>query len=69
MVYNVTILPALVFFPIFRLVGYPGHYDKTLGIRNESCGSGGCLIELAQQLFVIMVGKQAINNIQELVIP
>nr|CAB3221926.1 anoctamin-7 [Phallusia mammillata] len=52
-----------------KLVGYPGHYDTMFGIRNETCGSGGCLIELAQQLFIIMVGKQAINNVQELVIP
>ncbi|XP_076812548.1 anoctamin-7-like isoform X1 [Clavelina lepadiformis] len=52
-----------------KFVGYPGHYDTTFGIRNDGCGSGGCLIELAQQLLVIMVGKQAINNIEELVVP
>ncbi|XP_077965632.1 anoctamin-7-like [Styela clava] len=52
-----------------NLVGIPGHYSKTLGVRNESCGSGGCLIELAEQLFVIMIGKQAINNIQEIAFP
>lgn len=33
------------------------------------CGAGGCLIELAQELLVIMVGKQVINNIQEFVCP
>ncbi|GCC33869.1 hypothetical protein chiPu_0012340 [Chiloscyllium punctatum] len=33
------------------------------------CGAGGCLIELAQELLVIMVGKQIINNTQEFVIP
>lgn len=33
------------------------------------CGPGGCLIELAEQLFIIMVGKQIINNIQEFIIP
>ena len=33
------------------------------------CGNGGCLIELAQQLAVIMVGKQIINNAQEMIIP
>ena len=31
--------------------------------------TGGCLIELAQQLAVIMVGKQCINNAQEIIIP
>lgn len=33
------------------------------------CGAGGCLIELAQELLVIMVGKQLINNIQEFISP
>lgn len=33
------------------------------------CGPGGCLIELAEQLCIIMVGKQLINNAQEFVIP
>lgn len=33
------------------------------------CGPGGCLIELAEQLFIIMVGKQLINNVQEFIIP
>ena len=33
------------------------------------CGNGGCLIELAQQLAVIMVGKQMINNAKEMLVP
>lgn len=33
------------------------------------CSAGGCLIELAQQLAVIMIGKQMINNAQELLVP
>ena len=33
------------------------------------CSAGGCLIELAQQLAVIMVGKQIINNAQEILVP
>jgi len=33
------------------------------------CSNGGCLIELAQQLGVIMVGKQMINNAQEIILP
>ena len=35
----------------------------------EANQTGGCLIELAQQLAVIMVGKQCINNAQEIIIP
>ncbi|XP_059085679.1 anoctamin-7-like isoform X3 [Tigriopus californicus] len=53
-----------------RFVGYPGHYKHIFGnLRNEDCSNGGCLIELAQQLAVIMVGKQMINNAQEVLIP
>jgi anoctamin-7 len=33
------------------------------------CAAGGCLIELAQELLVIMVGKQIINNVQEVLAP
>uniref|UniRef100_A0A671Q0I1 Anoctamin n=1 Tax=Sinocyclocheilus anshuiensis TaxID=1608454 RepID=A0A671Q0I1_9TELE len=39
------------------------------GFKSNQCGPGGCLIELAEQLCIIMVGKQLINNVQEFVIP
>nr|CAH8830177.1 unnamed protein product [Trichobilharzia regenti] len=52
-----------------QMVGYPGHYISFFGLRNEACNNGGCLIELAQQLLVIMVGKQIISNCQEILIP
>ena len=62
---------ALPFLSLFceRFVGYPGNYTKIFGLRNEACSNGGCLVELAQQLLVIMVGKQIINNCQEVAIP
>ncbi|KAL1139842.1 hypothetical protein AAG570_006819 [Ranatra chinensis] len=52
-----------------RFVGYPGNYTLILRLRNEDCSAGGCLIELAQQLAVIMIGKQIINNAQEILVP
>ncbi|KAM6977247.1 anoctamin-7 [Aplochiton taeniatus] len=61
--------PFYVAFFKGRFVGYPGHYGTLFGMRNEDCGPGGCLIELAEQLFVIMVGKQLISNVQEFVLP
>ncbi|MBN3298497.1 ANO7 protein, partial [Amia calva] len=61
--------PVYIAFFKGRFVGYPGNYHTLLGIRNEDCGAGGCLIELAQELLVIMVGKQLINNIQEFICP
>ncbi|CAH8451474.1 unnamed protein product [Schistosoma turkestanicum] len=52
-----------------HMVGYPGHYASFFGLRNEACDNGGCLVELAQQLLVIMVGKQIISNCQEILLP
>ncbi|XP_077510547.1 anoctamin-7-like isoform X1 [Amblyomma americanum] len=52
-----------------RFVGYPGKYGHLLGLRNEECSGSDCLSELAQQLAVIMVGKQMINNAQEILVP
>ncbi|XP_026228657.1 anoctamin-7 [Anabas testudineus] len=61
--------PVYIAFFKGRFVGYPGNYYTLFGVRNEDCGAGGCLIELAQEMLVIMVGKQLINNIQEFIIP
>ncbi|XP_041850728.1 LOW QUALITY PROTEIN: anoctamin-7 [Melanotaenia boesemani] len=61
--------PVYIAFFKGRFVGYPGDYNTLFGVRNEDCGEGGCLIELAQELLVIMVGKQLINNIQEFIFP
>ncbi|XP_029013262.1 anoctamin-7 isoform X2 [Betta splendens] len=61
--------PFYVAFFKGRFVGYPTNYGTLFGMRNEDCGPGGCLIELAEQLFIIMVGKQLINNVQEFILP
>ncbi|XP_029025968.1 anoctamin-7 [Betta splendens] len=61
--------PIYIAFFKGRFVGYPGNYYTLFGVRNEDCGAGGCLIELAQEMLVIMVGKQLINNIQEFLVP
>ncbi|KAM6178481.1 anoctamin-7 [Rhynchocyon petersi] len=61
--------PIYIAFFKGRFVGYPGNYHTLFGVRNEECAAGGCLIELAQELLVIMVGKQIINNVQEILIP
>nr|XP_020442137.1 anoctamin-7 [Monopterus albus] len=61
--------PIYIAFFKGRFVGYPGNYSTLFGVRNEDCGAGGCLIELAQEMLVIMVGKQLIGNIQEFAVP
>lgn len=37
--------------------------------RQDQCDPTGCFIELTIQLFIIMVGKQAINSFVELILP
>ncbi|XP_069138555.1 anoctamin-7-like isoform X2 [Argopecten irradians] len=67
----VNFYSSIIYIAFFkgRFVGYPGHYDRMFGLRNEECNNGGCLMELAQQLAVIMIGKQIINNAQEILVP
>ncbi|ESO82539.1 hypothetical protein LOTGIDRAFT_134438, partial [Lottia gigantea] len=67
----VNFYSSIIYVAFFKgkFVGYPGHYNRFFGLRSEECNNGGCLIELAQQLAVIMIGKQMINNIQEIVVP
>ncbi|XP_033750082.1 anoctamin-7-like isoform X2 [Pecten maximus] len=67
----VNFYSSIIYIAFFkgRFVGYPGHYDRMFGLRNEECNNGGCLMELAQQLAVIMIGKQVINNAQEILVP
>lgn len=53
------------------LLWFQGHVNHIL-TRDWlffQCAPSGCLMELAQQLVIIMVGKQTINNVQEIVIP
>ncbi|RUS88406.1 hypothetical protein EGW08_003862 [Elysia chlorotica] len=52
-----------------KLIGRPGHYNRDQGARQEECDPAGCLIELCIQLAIIMVGKQAINNFTEVILP
>eukprot|EP00794_Sanderia_malayensis_P012691 gene12691-13993_t len=61
---------SLFYIAFFKLdPGYPGHYNTIFGFRREECDPAGCLFELGVQLFVIMVGKQCINTIIEVLIP
>jgi len=52
-----------------KFVGYPAKYNRIFNLRQEECGPGGCLMELCIQLTIIMIGKQAINAILEMLIP
>jgi len=38
-------------------------------LTHEECGVGGCFLELAIQLAIIMVGKQALNAVTEMTFP
>eukprot|EP00105_Crassostrea_gigas_P003601 XP_011416506.1 PREDICTED: anoctamin-4 isoform X5 [Crassostrea gigas] len=53
-----------------KFVGRPGDYNRSLlDKRQEECDPSGCLIELCIQLGIVMVGKQIINNVKEILIP
>ncbi|XP_072474903.1 anoctamin-7 isoform X3 [Notamacropus eugenii] len=66
---NIYSYPIYIAFFKGRFLGYPGNYHAFFGIRNENCIQGGCLVELAQEMLVIMVGKQILNNLMEIVFP
>ncbi|XP_071133980.1 anoctamin-4-like isoform X7 [Mytilus edulis] len=53
-----------------KFVGRPGDYNYSLlDKRQEECDPAGCLIEVCIQLGIIMVGKQALNNFKEILLP
>ncbi|XP_053689725.1 anoctamin-1 isoform X4 [Sabethes cyaneus] len=63
---------ASIFYIAFfkgKFIGYPGNYNRFFNFRQEECGFGGCLMELCIQLGIIMIGKQAVNTVLEMVIP
>ncbi|XP_026726490.1 anoctamin-1 isoform X2 [Trichoplusia ni] len=63
---------ASIFYIAFfkgKLIGRPGGYVRFFGHRQEECAPGGCLLELSIQLAIIMVGKQFINTIVEMLMP
>ncbi|KAK4887282.1 hypothetical protein RN001_003553 [Aquatica leii] len=52
-----------------KFIGYPAKYNRLFGYRQEECSPGGCLFELTIQLSIIMIGKQALNSIIEMILP
>lgn len=63
---------ASIFYIAFfkgKFVGSPKRYNKFFNYRQEECGPGGCLMELCIQLAIIMVGKQAMNTVLEMLFP
>lgn len=63
---------ASIFYIAFfkgKFVGRPGDYNTFFGYRQDECPPYGCMFELTIQLFIIMVGRQAINNVVEMVLP
>ncbi|GJQ69772.1 hypothetical protein Trydic_g22331 [Trypoxylus dichotomus] len=63
---------ASIFYIAFfkgKFVGSPKQYNRFFGYRQEECGPGGCLLELCIQLAIIMIGKQALNTVLEMLFP
>ncbi|CAF1062104.1 unnamed protein product [Adineta ricciae] len=71
-IFQFTNIYSSIFYIAFikgKAVGYPGKYIKIFDLRQEECGQGGCLVELAVQLGIIMIGKQTATNLQEIMWP
>ncbi|KAJ6217834.1 hypothetical protein RDWZM_008991 [Blomia tropicalis] len=51
-----------------RFIGNPGEF-KDESLTQEECATGGCLLELAIQLAIIMVGRQLFSAMLELCMP
>lgn len=58
---------SLIYIAFFkgRFSGHPGEEGTLFGYSLDKC-EGGCLYEVCVQLAIVMVGKQVINNIQEI---
>lgn len=52
-----------------KFPGYPAKYNRILSFRQEECPPGGCLMELCIQLAIIMIGKQLISLVLEILVP
>ncbi|XP_044002725.1 anoctamin-5-like [Aphidius gifuensis] len=63
---------ASIFYIAFfkgKFIGHPSTYNRFFNYRQEECGPGGCLTELCIQLSIIMIGKQVMNSILEMLEP
>ncbi|XP_014210857.1 anoctamin-5 [Copidosoma floridanum] len=63
---------ASIFYIAFfkgKFIGRPDAYNLIFNSRQEECSPGGCLLELCIQLSIIMIGKQIINSIFEMLLP
>lgn len=67
---NYSALFYIAFFKSNLIVGSPGKYRRLMSkYRLDGCSEQGCFLELAVQLFIIMVGKQIFFNIFEMAMP
>ncbi|CAK9298488.1 unnamed protein product [Gordionus sp. m RMFG-2023] len=62
---------SLVYIAFFkgRYSGNPVEGGKIFGFKLETCEQAGCMAELFIQFVIIMIGKQALRNCQELLFP
>lgn len=51
-----------------RFIGNPGEFNDE-SLTQEECAAGGCLLELAIQLAIIMIGRQLFSALMEMIYP
>ncbi|XP_032416344.1 anoctamin-9-like isoform X1 [Xiphophorus hellerii] len=66
-----TLFSSLFYVAFFlgRINGHPTNYVRLAGFRLEECHPSGCLTDLFIQMAVIMLLKQTLNNVLELLVP
>uniref|UniRef100_A0A3B5MJL7 Anoctamin n=1 Tax=Xiphophorus couchianus TaxID=32473 RepID=A0A3B5MJL7_9TELE len=65
-----TLFSSLFYVAFFlgRINGHPTNYVRLAGFRLEECHPSGCLTDLFIQMAVIMLLKQTLNNVLELLV-
>ncbi|XP_054916107.1 anoctamin-9 isoform X2 [Poeciliopsis prolifica] len=66
-----TLFSSLFYVAFFmgRINGHPTNYVRLVGYRLEECHPSGCLTDLFTQMAVIMLLKQTLNNVFEILGP
>lgn len=52
-----------------NFIGRPGAYNRLFGLRQEECPIYGCFMEMCIQMTIVMVGKQFLSGVIEMMSP
>lgn len=52
-----------------NFIGRPGNYTRLFGFRQEECPMYGCYLDLCIQMTIVMVGRQFVSGVIEMLAP